>query len=245
MKQMSINPATRKHYKKLARLLGLTIAVAGTINLSQPTNGATTEKTGITAKADYSIAAVAVDVPARISFDVWMDNTKLGTHDYRFSRKDDSLQVDSKARFNVKVLFVNVFRYVHDARELWNGHCLAAVRSDTTTNGEVEALNLQFPDGECHGTYSYWDKARLQRPELTNAQTGQRETARLRHLGNAKLPAPGKKPPTAKPPAGIAQYQLTTPSANFLLWYDKLGRCLAMQTKNDGRTITYINRELR
>ncbi len=67
---MSINPATRKHCKKLARLLGLTIAVAGTINLSQPTNGATTEKTGITAKADYSIAAVAVDVPARISFDV-------------------------------------------------------------------------------------------------------------------------------------------------------------------------------
>lgn len=184
-------------------------------------------------------------VPADLRFDVWMDDKPLGSHDYRFSLEGNLLQVDSSARFNVKVLFVNVFRYDHDARELWNGPCLSAVRSETTTNGEEETLDLQFNADNCAGTYSYWDQLRLQRPELTNAQTGEKEPASWSEPAPAPLPAPSKKTKVDNPPAGIKHYQLTTASAIFLLWYDKHGRSLAMQTTNDGRTITYLNRELR
>lgn len=192
------------------------------------------------------VAAIESDIalPADISFDVWMDDRPLGSHDYRFSRKGDLLQVDSSARFNLKVLFVNVFRYNHDARELWQGPCLTALNSDTTTNGEQETLELLFSVDECAGTYAYWDRARLERPELTNAQTGKKEQALWSEPDAAPLPKPGKKKNNIPALTGLTHYQLTTDSATFLLWYDKQGRCLAMQTTNDGRTITYMNRVL-
>ncbi len=185
-----------------------------------------------------------IAIPADISFDVWMDDRPLGSHDYRFSRKGELLQVDSSARFNVKVLFVNVFRYNHDARELWQGPCLTTLNSDTTTNGEEETLELQFTVDECAGTYAYWDQARLKRPEVTNAQTGKKDQALWSEPDAAPLPTPGKKKNVIPAPAGSTHYQLTTESATFLLWYDKQGHCLAMQTTNDGRTITYMNRVL-
>lgn len=185
----------------------------------------------------------ALELPEDISFEVWMDDKRLGTHHYHFSEYGDLLQVDSKAQFNVKIMFVNVFKYEHHAVEHWQGYCLRAVRSGTTTNGKEEALEREFDRQDCPGTYSYWDKARLQRTELTNAQTGEKETATWQDLPSTPLPAPSKKAVLAHTPTGMTHHQLTTPSATFLLWYDKTGRCLSMQTTNDGRTITYINRQ--
>ncbi len=187
------------------------------------------------------------EIPKDLHYDVWIDAKPLGTHAYRFSRDaaGDLLQVDSNAVFNVKVLFVNVFSYNHSATELWNGQCLSSISSNTTTNGEKEAIELRFDDANCPGTYTYWDRSRLERSILTNAQTGEQEDASLQKLASTPLPRPSKKVKLSREVQTIEHYQLTTPSADFLLWYDDQGRNLMMQTTNDGRTITYINRELR
>lgn len=196
---------------------------------------------GVCARSD------SYPVPADLSYEVWMDDKPLGTHDYRFSQHStgELLQVESNARFNVKVLFVNLFSYDHSARELWKGSCLSAVRSKTTTNGKIENLDLEFDGDACHGTYSYWDSHRLQRSTLTNAQTGEQESAQWARLESVPLPIPNRKVKLSRVPEDIAHYQLLTQSARFLLWYGPDGRNLAMQTTNDGRTITYVNRALR
>ncbi|NJN51915.1 MAG: hypothetical protein HC809_09215 [Gammaproteobacteria bacterium] len=46
----------------------------------------------------------------------------------------------SKARFEVTVLLVPVFRYEHSAVERWQGACLQSIESDTKVNGKRSAL---------------------------------------------------------------------------------------------------------
>lgn len=223
MKQVSINPRTVGKYSRYLTLVVLA-CIAHTLGAEQP----------------------ALAIPTDLNYDVWMDNRPLGTHSYRFSRDPAGglLQVDSQADFEVKVVFVTVFSYDHKATELWNERCLTRLSSTTTTNGKQEAIELRFDGENCAGTYAYWDSSRLQREMLTNAQTGKQEEANWQALAPAELPRPNKKASFSNPPRNIAHFQLEMPSASFLLWYDDRGRNLAMQTTNDGRTITYLNREL-
>jgi len=228
VKKVSINPLPVHMFR--CSLILSALLLLNTVVLWAP--GASAEQT--------------LKIPTDLNYEVWMDDKPLGTHSFGFSEDASGslLQVDSKAVFNVKVLFVNVFSYDHSATELWNGHCLSSLSSNTTTNGKEEAIELRFEDDSCAGTYSYWDSTRLNRPVLTNAQNGEQEDASWQQLATTALPKPSKKVKLAKVPEVIEHFQLETPSANFLLWYDAQGRNLVMQTTNDGRTITYINREL-
>jgi len=228
VKQVSISSLpVRQSHRSLGRIVLLTLSV---LTFWVPTVS----------------AEQRLEMPKDLNYDVWMDDKPLGTHSYRFSIDPSGglLRVDSKAVFNVKVLFVNVFSYDHNATELWNGQCLNSLSSNTTTNGKEEAIELRFDGDSCAGTYSYWDSARLQRSILTNAQNGEQEDASWQQLATTALPRPSRKVKLSNEPQAIEHFQLDTPSANFLLWYDDQGRNLMMQTTNDGRTITYINREL-
>lgn len=193
----------------------------------------------------------ASQLPAELAFNVWLDDRPMGEHRYSFATKaseqpeqGDLLIVTSEADFEVKVLFVSVFSYNHTATEHWLGNCLRAVSSTTTTNGEDEALQRSIPATDCAGTYVYWDKSRLRRAELTNAQTGEVESAEWQDRGMLELPRIGKRKRVRPDPGEVSAVQLRTPSAVFDLYYDAKDRLLMMQTDNDGRTITYLHESL-
>jgi len=172
----------------------------------------------------------------------------MGTHRYTTVRNGDDLQVTSTADFIVKVVFVTVFNYQHTANERWHGNCLVAVNSTTQTNGEEQELELEMPAGSCEGTYTYWDKTRLQRSTLLNAQTGEIEPASWQKSAQLALPTlAGKKTLQLTPDIreAIQRSTLKTASANFHLWYDKADNLLVMQTQTDGRTVTYAREDLR
>lgn len=179
-----------------------------------------------------------------LTFNVWLDGRKMGQQRYSFEAADDLLIVTSKANFNVKVLFVSVFDYDHKAIERWQGNCLQTVKSTTTTNGKEQSLNLKPPAKDCAGTYAYWDKQRLQRPELTNAQTGKSEPAQWLDRGLLSLPRVGKRKMVRPDPGLVSAIELTTTSAQFQLFYDSTDQLLMMQTINDGRTVTFLHDSL-
>jgi len=182
-----------------------------------------------------------------LTFNVWLDERKMGQHVYTFeasSSAANDLIVTSEADFKVKVMFVTVFNYQHNAVETWRGNCLAALESETTTNGKQEVIELRYPETDCAGTYVYWDKARLKRSVLTNAQNGQTEPASWTDLGSVPLPTIGKRKKVKGHSTDVQGVTLTTPSASFNLYYNDAEELLMMQTENDSRTITYLHHSL-
>ena len=185
--------------------------------------------------------------PATLTFNVWLDERAIGEHVYSFESNEpagDELIVTSEANFKVKVLFVTVFSYQHEAIETWRGNCLSALRSETTTNGTQENIELKLPDTECAGTYAYWDKKRLLRAVLTNAQNGNKEPSSWTDLGTAPLPGIGKRKKVRGYSGNAQAVSVATPSAVFRLYYNGDSELLMMQTENDSRTITYLHDSL-
>ena len=182
-----------------------------------------------------------------LTFNVWLDGRRMGTHSYKFDQAGEDLVVTSEASFAVKLVFVTVFSYEHKATETWRGNCLTRLTSNTVTDGEAESIALDIPIDDCAGTYVYWDKTRLQRAMLTNAQTGETEPASWTELGAVSLPPIGKRKKVkgVAKEDGVQGVKVTTPKATFMLFYDHNNNLLMMQTDNDGRTITYLNSELK
>ena len=186
----------------------------------------------------FSEAAFKPEGP--LLFNVWLDQRKMGTHTFSFEQQNDKLLVTSVADFKLKVAFVTLFNYQHKALETWSGNCLTALQSNTTTNGKEEQVSIDIPLDECAGTYTYWDRQRLHRKKLTNAQTAKVEPAQWVDAGSAELPTIGKRKTITNPPDNISEVKLKTTSAQFALYYDADNNLLMMQTDNDGRTITYL-----
>ncbi len=244
MKQMSIHrygPARRLSDSASANLITAAIVTMILCNCiaAQPVLAAD-------ARSRISVPALTSgsQIPNSLTFNVWLDERPMGQHRYTFDQSNQRLRVTSEADFNVKVVFVTVFSYAHRAIETWAGNCLRALTSNTTTNGESEAIELDIPDTDCAGTYTYWDKERLQRPVLLNAQTAETEPAMWTDLGLSTLPTIGKRKTVHPQPDRVSAVALKTPSAEFMLYYNANDELLMMQTDNDGRTITYLHDSL-
>lgn len=185
-----------------------------------------------------------------LNFRVWAGEREIGTHTFQVEREGNNASVLSKAFYNVKVLFVNVFKYEHTAQEQWQGDCLASLTSQTVENGVKTSIDAAqqaerfavvrneeplLETDTCVGTYAYWDKQRIQRDSLMNAQTGEIHAATVSELGVQPLPRLEKSTPAL---------QIETEFSDIRLWYSDNGEWLALQTEADGQPIVYLNEEL-
>lgn len=184
------------------------------------------------------------------NFRVWAGEREIGTHRFQIERQGESTNVLSEALYKVKVLFVNVFRYEHTAEEVWNGNCLASLTSSTVENGEKTRIDARLDADRfavvrneqplletdaCVGSYAYWDKQRIQRDALMNAQTGEIDAATVSELGTQPLPRINKATPAL---------QIKTEASNIQLWYSDEGEWLALKAEADDQPIVYLNEEL-
>jgi hypothetical protein len=91
------------------------------------------------------------------------------------------------------VLFINAYRYVHDASERWRGNCLAGLTARTDDNGKQSAVQVdqqgervsvvssrgrEALDG-CVMSFAYWNPEILRQTRLLNSQTGQYEAVTI------------------------------------------------------------------
>ena len=121
------------------------------------------------------------------NFAVSLDGKPIGEHRFTLHDRGDFRELDSQARFNVRFLFINAYRYEHRARERWSGDCLQSVEARTDANGkpiivEGERANGMFrirngsaavlPDA-CVQTFAYWNPSILDARRLLNPQTGE------------------------------------------------------------------------
>lgn len=90
-----------------------------------------------------SATAAATGEPTDYAFRVLLDEREIGAHEFRIAHEGDREIVESRADFDVRLLFVNVYSYEHRDREVWEDGCLARLDSETDDNGRRFAVRVE------------------------------------------------------------------------------------------------------
>lgn len=197
--------------------------------------------TGLVAEAS------SIDEQADYHFNVYLNGKEIGTHKVQLKMQDGIKKVNIEADFDVKVLFVSVYKYRHTNQETWEGQCLNKVDASTDANGEKffisskqaeQGMQLFTHEGErgvdgCVRSFAYWDLDLLQADMLLNTQTGEYVRAELDEKGIDNIQLGDVSTPSKK-------YQLVTEDGTIDLWYTLDDRWVALESKtSNGMTLRY------
>jgi Family of unknown function (DUF6134) len=180
------------------------------------------------------------------NFRVLLDGREIGRHQYTLRGTGEERELRSEARFDVRVLYVSVYHYLHEAVERWNGNCLQSLISRTETNGERHSVSVaargnrlvvERPEGRdelagCVMSFAYWNPQILKEPRLLNAQTGELLPVRIAPQNDETIEVRGQ-------PLTAQRYRISAPSLQIDLWYAS-GRWVALEAPaKGGRRLRY------
>ena len=164
-------------------------------------------------------------------FRVLLDASEVGTHTFRVTEHGGERLVTSDARFKVKLLFINVYTYAHEARERWQGDCLSELDARTDDNGERVTVRTRPP--ACVMSFAYWNPRMLRQKQLLNAQTGELTEVRIEPLGEETLRVRGA-------PLSARRYAVHAPKFRIDLWYAADARWVQLESRTaSGRLLRY------
>lgn len=196
-------------------------------------------------------ATVAAAVPAGPTrnwhFAVLLDGKRIGEHDFSVVRHSGEVDVTIEAHFKVKALFIPLYHYDHEDREVWRGGCLARIDSRTDDNGKKSAVHGALLDNvfevasqtrdtalpACVKTFAYWDQSFLTESRLLNSQTGEYQSVHLTRHGLENIRVAGHA-------IEAQHYSLIAEHLGIDLWYSSAGDWVALESKlENGRTLRY------
>ncbi|MES2637246.1 MAG: DUF6134 family protein [Pseudomonadota bacterium] len=183
------------------------------------------------------------------AFDVFLDKSKIGKHTFTL---DQNRILTSRAKFNVKVLFIEAYNYDHLAKEQWKEDCLASLESDTTENKVVSHIEgvkkdtgFEVTDGKttqslpaCTMTFAYWNSKILMQSKLLNPQNAEFLDTKIEKLGLETIMVKGQ-------PLEATHYKIKgnlngKNKLNIELWYNAKNEWVALKSITpEGYTINY------
>lgn len=181
-------------------------------------------------------------------FSVLLDDAPIGYHRFELLPSESGLEVRSEASFDIRILFINAFRYRHSTRELWDGECLQGIESRTRQNGKdfavsgtpvseglaIEANGATDRLDGCVMTFAYWNPRFLQQSRLLNPQTGQYLPVEVEALGREELVVRGQT-------VVATAYQVTARDLDITVFYSADNEWLGLQSvARGGRVIRYV-----
>ncbi|MFT5259971.1 MAG: hypothetical protein ACI9J2_001335 [Saprospiraceae bacterium] len=190
----------------------------------------------------------------QMKFNVYLDKKEIGYHEVEITTTPTGERVNVEAKFDVKYLFIDVFKYLHKAQEVWTAKCLSSIVAETVENGDIlfirsngtgenGSLTIENNEGSkelsgCIRSFAYWDVERLRTDYLLNTQTGGYVRAKLTLIGSSLIEIQGLLYPAEK-------YLLRAEEADIELWYDQSDQWLALKTKvKGGRILSYLRNNL-
>lgn len=203
-----------------------------------------------------ALTALLATVPAAASverewrFRVLLDEREIGWHEFRVVERGAEREVESRARFDVKLLFVNAYRYLHESRERWRDDCLREIVARTDDNGRMlsvrgtandRGFELTGPAGntrlaDCVMTFAYWNPAFLRQERLLNPQTGELTAVRIETAGEDTLSVRGT-------PLRARRYTLHAPAYRIDVWYAGGADWVQLESRTaNGRVLRYVAR---
>jgi hypothetical protein len=196
-----------------------------------------------------ALICLALPVHAEVrawNFRVLLDDREIGQHDFTLRSAGDQRELRSEARFDVRVLFVNAYRYRHEAAERWRGDCLHSLDAQTETNGERVAVSaaaqegrlvVERPDGRdthegCVMSFAYWNPQILKARRLLNSQTGEVLAVTIAAQGEETVRVRGR-------PRAAQRHRISAPGLEIDLWYAD-GRWVGLEAAAaGGRRLRY------
>jgi hypothetical protein len=179
-------------------------------------------------------------------FRVLLDGREIGRHSFTLRTDGAERELRSDARFDVRVLFIDVYRYAHRATERWQDGCLRALVAQTDANGAREdvtariqgsRLVVERADGRdehdgCVMSFAYWNPAILKASRLLNSQTGELLPVTVASRGEETIPVRGRA-------LAAERHHLSAPELAIDLWY-AAGEWVALETSvGGGRRLRY------
>jgi hypothetical protein len=180
------------------------------------------------------------------NFRVLLDGREIGRHEFTLRGMGEERELRSEARFDVRVLYVSVYRYLHEAVERWNGNCLQSLVSRTETNGESQSVSaaargnhlaVERPQGRdehegCVMSFAYWNPQILKERRLLNSETGELLPVRITPQGDETVEVRGQR-------LAAQRHRIIAPSLQIDLWYAG-GRWIALEAPaKGGRRLRY------
>jgi Family of unknown function (DUF6134) len=183
------------------------------------------------------------------AFDVYLDKSKIGKHTFSL---DQNNLLTSRAKFNVKVLFIEAYKYDHTSKELWKDDCLSNIDVNTIENkvitnvkGKKTASGFDVSVGkvnqtlpECTMTFAYWNPKILTQTHLLNPQNAEYLNTTFDKQSNETIMVKGK-------PTETSHYKLKglldgKSKLNIELWYNLKNEWVALKSITpEGYTIVY------
>jgi len=179
------------------------------------------------------------------AFNVFLDKKPTGEHIFSLNDARDTLS--SKAKFDVKLLFINAYKYLHNSHESWQGECLNSIEANTNDNGEKSVVTgklesqgfvVNTPKAKqtlpaCIMTFAYWNPKMLSQSQLLNPQTGEYLEVKITQVGKEQIEVRGKT-------VDAEHYKVIAKKMNIDLWYSPDKDWLALRsTTPEGRIINY------
>jgi hypothetical protein len=175
-------------------------------------------------------------------FTVYLDDREIGYHRFRLHDRGLERELESEARFNVKILFFNAYRYEHDTREKWGDQCLRQIESRTDDNGTLHDVRGEQEENRfvvysgterlllpaCVMTFAYWNPDFRRQGRLLNPQTGEYLDVTIEPTGRDRIMVRGET-------VDASRYALRAGNLDITLWYSEDDHWLALDSMTAGR----------
>ncbi len=191
--------------------------------------------------------ASAAETTRSWNFAVLLDGSRIGYHNFEVTYLDDLKEVRSEAKFDVKFLFFNAFRYRHENTERWSRDCLAEIDANTNSNGKRFAITGESGDDgfllesadtsvelpSCVMTFAYWNPNFLTQQKLLNPQSGEYLDVDVEELPSESIEVRGQEVPARV-------FKVRAEKLELKLWYSNDDEWLGLESlANGGRVIRY------
>jgi len=174
-------------------------------------------------------------------FEVYLDESLVGSHRFTLSDQGERRRLESHAQFDIRFLGIDVYRYQHDSLESWRQDCLEEIHAKTNDNGtsvnvdggrQTQDFSLKV-DGKtstlptCIMTFAYWNPQMLRQSQLLNPQTGELTPVTIQQVGRESMQVRGVDTP-------VDHYHLASQKFDIDLWYDPNGNWVALDSLVEG-----------
>jgi hypothetical protein len=182
------------------------------------------------------LAATAAAAETRAwNFRVFLDEREIGWHSFTLRERGRERELRSEARFAVRVLSFDAYRYAHQATERWLDGCLRELVARTDDNGEREAVDWRGSGSGCDMSFAYWNPQILQARRLLNPQTGEYVAVSVAALGEETIEVRGER-------VKAQRHRLDGPGVRIDLWFAG-DEWLALESPaKGGRRLRYVLR---
>jgi hypothetical protein len=202
------------------------------------------KKASIDRPAALTAIAALIAAPAGASeyaFQILRKGEPIGIHRVTVEEAGAETRVETRVEMLVKVGPLPLYRYDHEAREIWRDGAIHAIDSRTNDNGDKSALAARRNgdklsiDGTAFkgeaplgvAPSSYWNRNLIGAPILLNTQNGELIAVKTDSLGV-----------TQTPDGSSAEQFRVTGSVALNLWYDG-ARWVGSNFNIDGEELTY------